>query len=161
MLSFRCNSRVKERYNVNEIYICRLLVPLLLKSNSTSLCNKRIENFLILLYKSMFFVFLGKKAFFCLYEKYVYSHVFFLCMIFAEITFCPSINLEQPVMVLVLFSYVSAKLRNAPPILSVPLSLLVLKEIPRPHFVHRLFVLINISLNIIYLVMYLCIFYVF
>ena len=26
-----------------------------------------------------------------------------LCMIFAEITFCPSINLEQPVMVLVLF----------------------------------------------------------
>ena len=30
------------------------------------------------------------------------------------ITFCPSINLEQPVMVLVLFfSYVSAKLRNA------------------------------------------------
>ena len=32
------------------------------------------------------------------------------------ITFCPSINLEQPVMVLVLFfSYVSAKLRNALP----------------------------------------------
>ena len=40
----------------------------------------------------------------------------FLCMIFAEITFCPSINLEQPVMVLVLFfSYVSAKLQNALP----------------------------------------------
>ena len=36
-------------------------------------------------------------------------------MIFAEITFCPSINLEQPVMVLVLFSDVSAKLRNALP----------------------------------------------
>ena len=32
------------------------------------------------------------------------------------ITFCPSINLKQPVMVLVLFfSYVSAKLRNALP----------------------------------------------
>ena len=28
---------------------------------------------------------------------------------------CPSINLEQPVTVLVLFSYVSAKLRNALP----------------------------------------------
>ena len=36
-------------------------------------------------------------------------------MIFAEITFCPSINLEQPVTVLVLFSYLSAKLRNALP----------------------------------------------
>lgn len=36
-------------------------------------------------------------------------------MIFAEITFCPSINLEQPGIVLVLFSYVSAKLRSALP----------------------------------------------
>ena len=32
------------------------------------------------------------------------------------------------------FSYVSAKLRNAPSILSVPLSLLVLKANPGPHF---------------------------
>ena len=40
---------------------------------------------------------------FCLYEKYVFSLVLFLCMIFVEITFCPSINLEQPVMVLVFF----------------------------------------------------------
>ena len=36
-------------------------------------------------------------------------------MIFAEITFCSSINLEQPGIVSVLFSYVSAKLRNALP----------------------------------------------
>ena len=36
-------------------------------------------------------------------------------MVFAEISFCPSINLKQPVMVLVLFSYVSAKLRNGLP----------------------------------------------
>ena len=36
-------------------------------------------------------------------------------MIFAEMTSCPSTNLEEPVMVLVLFSYVSAKLRNALP----------------------------------------------
>ena len=34
---------------------------------------------------------------------------------FAEIAFCSSINVEQPVMLLVLFSYVSAKLRNALP----------------------------------------------
>ena len=42
-------------------------------------------------------------------------------------------------MVLVLFSYASAKLRNALPdlILSVPLSLLVSKDNPGPHFVQR------------------------
>ena len=34
------------------------------------------------------------RGFFCLYENYVFSPVPFLCMIFAEITFCPSINLE-------------------------------------------------------------------
>ena len=37
-------------------------------------------------------------------------------------------------------------------VLSVPLSLLVLKENPGPHFVQRLFFLMNISLNIMYLV---------
>ena len=37
-------------------------------------------------------------------------------------------------------------------ILSVPMSLLVLKENPGPHFVQRLFFLMNISLNIMYLV---------
>ena len=47
--------------------------------------------------------------------KNTFSLVLFLCMIFAEILFCPSINLEQPVTVLVLFSYVSAKLQNALP----------------------------------------------
>ena len=40
-------------------------------------------------------------------------------------------------------------------ILSVPLSLLVLKENQGPHVVERLFFLINISSNIVYLVMYL------
>ena len=74
------------------------ILRIYLKSNSTSLCNKGIQNFLILLDKSLFF-----EGFSCLYEKYVSSPVFFLCMIFAEITFCPSINLEQPVMVLALF----------------------------------------------------------
>ena len=81
-------------------------------------------------------------------------------MIFAEITFCPSINLEQPVMVLVLFSHVSAKLRNALPDLSVPMSLLVVKENPGSHFLQRFFFLMNISLNIMYLVG-ICICYVF
>ena len=60
-----------------------------------------------------------------------------------------------------LFSYVSAKLRIARYlILSVPMSLLVLKENPGPHFVQRLFFLINVSLKIIYLVG-ICICYVF
>ena len=39
-------------------------------------------------------------------------------------------------------------------IVSVPLSLVVLKETPGPHFVQRLFFLINISIIIMYLVMY-------
>ena len=38
-----------------------------------------------------------------IYKKYDFSPVLFVCMIFVEITFCPSINLEQPVMVLVFF----------------------------------------------------------
>ena len=108
-----------KRYNVNEIYICRLPVPSLLKSNSASLSNKRIQNFLILPYKSMYFVvffLLEKKGFFCLYEKYVFSSDLFLCMTFTEITFCPSIKPRTTsYVVLVLFSYVSAKLRNALP----------------------------------------------
>ena len=45
-------------------------------------------------------------------------------------------------------------------ILSVPMSLLVLIENPGPHFVQRLFFLMNISLNIMYLVG-ICICYVF
>ena len=108
-----------KRYIVNEIYICRLPVPSLLKSNSVSRSNKRIQNFLILPYKSMHFVFFlnsKKKGFFCLYEKYAFSLVLFLCMIFTEITFCPSIKPKtSSYVVLVLFSYVSGKLRNALP----------------------------------------------
>ena len=50
-----------------------------------------------------------RKGLSCIYEKCVSSPVLFLCMIFVEITFCPSINLEQPVMVLVHFSYVFIK----------------------------------------------------
>ena len=108
-----------------------------------------------------FFFFFWKKGFFCLHEKYVFSPVPFLCMIFAEITFCPSMNLEQPVMVLFLFflTYpLSCGMRYL--ILSVPMSLLILKENPGPHFVQRLFFLMNISLNIMYLVG-ICICYVF
>ena len=45
-------------------------------------------------------------------------------------------------------------------ILSVSMNLLVLKENPRPHFVQRLFFLMDISLNIMYLVG-ICICYVF
>ena len=58
-----------------------------------------------------------KKGFPAYMQKKVFAPVLFLGMIFAEITLCPSINLEQPVMVLVFFffSYVSAKLRNALP----------------------------------------------
>ena len=59
-----------------------------------------------------------------------------------------------------LFSYVSAKLRNCYLNLSVPMSLLVLKENPGPHFVRRLSFLMNICLNIMYLVG-ICIRYVF
>ena len=59
-----------------------------------------------------------------------------------------------------LFSYVSAKCGMRYLILSVPISLLVLKENLGPHFVQRLFFLMNISLNIMYLVG-ICICYVF
>ena len=81
---------------------------------------------------------------------------------FRGIKFCPSINLEQPVMVLVLFflTYqLSCGMRYL--ILSVPMSLLlVLKENPGTHFVQLLSFLMNISLNIIFLVGS-CICYVF
>ena len=112
-------------------------------------------------YVVLIFFLKKKNWFFCLYEKYVFSPVPFLCMMFTEITFCCSINLEQPVMVLVLFflTYqLSCGMRYL--ILSVPMSLLVLKENQGPHFVQRLFFLMNISLNIMYLVG-ICIFYVF
>ena len=77
-------------------------------------------------------------------------------MIVTYITFRPSINLEQPVMVLGLF--LTYQLNGG--LLSVPLSLLLLKDNPGPHFVQRLFYLMNISLNIMYLVG-ICICYVF
>ena len=121
----------------------------------------KVCGFLLFLFFASFFFFFLKKGFFCLYEKYVFSPDPFLSMIFAEITFCSSINLEQPVMVVVLFflTYLlSCGMRYL--ILSVPMSLLVLKENPGPHFVQRLFFLMNISLNIMYLVGS-CICYVF
>ena len=59
------------------------------------------------------------------------------------------------------FSYVAAKLRNAAYlILSVPLSLMVLKENPGPHFVQPLFFLIDIYFYIMCLLC-ICICYVF
>ena len=108
-----------------------------------------------------FLLFFFKKGFFCSYDKYVFYPVPFLCMIFAEIIFCSSINLEQAVMVLVLFFLpyqLSCGMRYL--ILSVPMSLLVLEENPGRYFVQRLFFLMNISLNIMYLVG-ICICYVF
>ena len=57
-----------------------------------------------------------------------------------------------------LFSYVSAKLRNA--LTDFIRTYEFLKENPGPHFVQRLFFLMNISLNIMYLVG-ICICYVF
>ena len=44
---------------------------LLFKGNSTSLCNNRVQNFLILLYKSLFFT----QYIYCLYEEYVFTPV--------------------------------------------------------------------------------------
>ena len=87
----------------------------------------------------LFFFFL-KKGFFCLCEKYVFSPAPFLCMIFVEITFCSSINLEQPVIVLVLL-FLTYQLSCGMHylIVSLPMNLLVLKENPGPHFVQRLF----------------------
>ena len=89
-------------------------------------------------FSCLFFFFL-QKGFVCLYEKYVFSPVPFLCMIFAEITFCSSINLEQPVMVLVLFFLTYH--------LSCGMRYLILSVL-----VQRLFFLMDISLNIMYLV---------
>ena len=59
-----------------------------------------------------------------------------------------------------LFSYVSAKLRNALPNFIRTYEFTGFKREPGPHFVQRLFFLMNISLNIMYLVG-ICIFYVF
>ena len=57
-------------------------------------------------------------------------------MIFAEFPLCPSRNLEQPVMDLVLLLRYQLSCGMRYLFLSVALSLLVLKENPRPHFVH-------------------------
>ena len=55
------------------------------------------------------------------------------------------------------FSYVSAKLRITLPDFIRTTEFTGFKlENPRPHFIQRLFFVINISLNIMYLVMYLC-----
>ena len=59
-----------------------------------------------------------------------------------------------------LFSYVSAKLRNALPDFIRKYEFTGFKENPGPHFVQRLSFLMNISLKIMYLVV-ICICYVF
>ena len=109
------------------------------------------QSFLILLHRSLSFH--NFPAF--VYETYMFSAVLILLMIFAEIPFCPLINSEQPIMVLVIFLMYQLSCGMRYLILSVPLSLLVLKENPRPHFVQRLFFLTKMSLNFVYLVMYL------
>ena len=53
------------------------------------------------------------------------------------------------------FSYVSAKLWNAPPDFIRTTEFIGFKESRGPHFLQRLFFLLNISLNFVYLVMYL------
>ena len=146
----------KKRYNVNK-RITRFIF-------AGHLCNKRIQN------SSYYFIKVGfsskkkkKKRFSCLYEKYVFSPVLFFGMIFAEITFCPSIKLEQPVMVLVLFSYVSAKLRNALHGFIRTTEFTGFKRESRVAFCTAhfcTFFLINVSLNIMYLVC-ICMCYVF
>ena len=67
---------------------------LLTKANSTSLCNKRVQNFLILLYKSLFYLFS------CLYEKICF-HSSLPLMIFTAIH--SVVNLEQLAMALIHF----------------------------------------------------------
>ena len=171
MLSFRCYSRSKqlafrnfsseERYNYVNKRILRFIFANYLSSYHLSrtlhLCAisafKISSCYCLKVHCCCCFFLKGLSSF---YERYVFSPVLFLCMIFVEITFCPSINLEQPVMVLVLFLTYQLSCGMGYLILSVPLSLLVLKENQGPHFVQRLFFLINISLNIMYLVMYLC-----
>ena len=139
VLSFRCYSRSKqlafrnflskERYNANT-RILRFMFANYLSSYHLSqtlhLCA--ISAFKISSYYcikercSCFF-----RGFSCLYERYVFSPVLFLCMIFAQITFCPAINLKQPVMFLVLFLMYQLSCGMRYLILSAPLSLLVLK----------------------------------
>ena len=77
------------------------------------------SNYLIkvCLFWFFFCLFFLKKGFFCLYEKYVFSPVPFLCMIVAEITDILFLNKPGTTShsLSSLFSYVSAKLRNALP----------------------------------------------
>ena len=81
-------------------------------------------------------------------------------MIFEEIAFCPSINLEQPVMVLVLFSYVSAKLRNALPDFIRTYEFTGFNRESRAAFCPAAFLFNEYILNIMYLVC-ICTCYVF
>ena len=69
---------------------------LLTKVNSTSFANKRIQNFLTLLYKSLFF------PHFLLIWKICF-HFGSPLMIFEAITFCHSVSLEQLAMALTHF----------------------------------------------------------
>ena len=55
------------------------------------------------------------------------------------IRFCPSIKLQQPVMVLIVFLTYQPSCRMRYQNLSLPLSLLVLKENQGPHFAQRPF----------------------
>ena len=66
------------------------------KVNTTSLANKRVQNFLILLFKSLF------SPIFQLTWK-ICSHLGSSVTIYVAITFCPFVSLEQRALALTLF----------------------------------------------------------
>ena len=115
--------------------------------------NKRILRFIFANYLSSY----HSNQTLHMYEKSAFK--IFLCVIFVAITLCPSINLKQPVMVLVVFF--TYKLWNALLDFVRTTEFTGFKlENPRPHFVRQHFFLINISLNIMYLLMYLYMLYI-
>ena len=95
---------LRKRYNVNKRvmrFIFSITCPLTYHLSQTLLLHA-ISAFKISLYYCINVV-KERKGLSCIFEKYVFSPVLFLCMIFVEITFCPSINLAQLVKVLVVF----------------------------------------------------------
>ena len=121
---FRCYPRSKFLVNTEIRYIYKLPVLLPPKSNSTSLCNKRIQNLLMRDLRGNYILSLNKPK-------------------------TTSYGLSS-------FSCVLAKLRNALPDFVRTTEFTGFKlENPRQHFVRQLFFLLNISLNTMYLDMYL------
>ena len=99
-----CGARDAEKLEALNKRILRFILgdysspysSLLEKINSTSLANKRVQNFLILLYKSLFF------PQFPAYMKICF-HFGLPFTIYVAITFCPFVSLEQRALALALF----------------------------------------------------------